>query len=163
MEKRYVLDTSAIISGRGFPGEMETYIPHSVLDEIEHRDMYVPLIERSIVISPSEKFINRARRIARETGDIHKLSRADMDVVALCIQLGAIAVTDDYAIQNVLKHAGLEFLPLNEKGIREEYRWVYRCKGCLRFFREYHEKCPYCGSDLKLVRRKIHSNIPKKS
>jgi rRNA maturation endonuclease Nob1 len=42
-----------------------------------------------------------------------------------------------------------------EGEIKHEYRWVYRCKGCKRYFNEYHEVCPYCGSGLKLVRKKI--------
>jgi len=155
MGKKYILDTSAIISGKDLPSDIETIIPESVLNEILDYEKYQILIGRSIVLKPSEDFIKMAKKAASETGDIYKLSNVDIDVIALTLEYGGIAITDDYAIQNVLSHLSADFVGLNEKGIKERYTWIYRCKGCRRYFKEYHKSCPYCGSELKLVRKKI--------
>ncbi|MEM3965836.1 MAG: DNA-binding protein, partial [Thermoplasmata archaeon] len=97
----------------------------------------------------------KVNQAAKETGDIHKLSPVDIDVIALALDKNCVTITDDYAIQNVIKHLGLEFISLNENGIKKEFKWIYRCKGCKRYFDEFYDVCPFCGSELKLVKKKF--------
>ncbi len=155
MGKKYVLDTSAIISGKNLPLNIEAYMPQTVFKEVKSTEN-LPLLERIIIQVPSDKNVRKAIEAAKETGDIHKLSKTDIDVIALSLDIeDGVTITDDYAIQNVLRHLGKDFVAMNEKGITREFKWIYRCKGCGRYFSEYHNSCPYCGSELKLVKKKF--------
>ncbi|MEL9998668.1 MAG: DNA-binding protein [Thermoplasmata archaeon] len=154
MGKKYVLDTSAIISGKSLPLNIEVYVPKSVLKEIHFKKQYY-ILERSKILNPSKNSVEKVNQAAKETGDIHKLSPVDIDVIALALDKNCVTITDDYAIQNVIKHLGLEFISLNENGIKKEFKWIYRCKGCKRYFDEFYDVCPFCGSELKLVKKKF--------
>jgi UPF0271 protein len=72
-----------------------------------------------------------------------------MEVLALALDTGLPIMTDDYSIQNMATHMGLSVEPVSEKGITEERRWTYRCKGCRRTFDKNMDECPICGSEVR--------------
>ncbi len=148
--KRYVLDSSAIIEGFVPPGDVELYIPPGVEEEVRDRALNFHLYR---VVSPSRYNTKLVVKAAKETGDFPSLSNVDMEVLALALQLNATVVTDDYAIQNVAAHLGLEFQGLHQRGIEEVRRWKWRCTSCGRYYNHYYEECPVCGGELKRVRR----------
>jgi len=153
---RYVLDTSALLSGRTFEGEL--FIPPGVMRELRRRGT-TPQLDAFIdtkvqTLSPQEESIGKIRVKAEETGDIKRLSKVDIDVLALAAELGATLVTDDYSIENIAKLMQIPYEPVMMPPIKEEIHWKYRCKGCGRYWPEWHDKCPICASALKTSRPK---------
>lgn len=160
----YILDTSFFLSGMDPSSvEAECAITPEVRKEVEKglparkMDYY---LESGLVriIAPTEESIRRAMEEASITGDEHRLSKADISVIALALELKGKIITDDYSIQNVAKKMGIEYFPLNERGINEVWRWRYRCTGCGRFFEEYHDSCPVCGMPLKTTSSRRKAN-----
>ncbi len=155
---RFVLDTSAILSGKEFSGQQELYMPPSAEREIKHGRMrrrveYLELTGMK-VRAPSDEAVAKVRAYAKKTGDIVRVSEADIDVIALGIDLGATILTDDYSIQNLARGLGVQYQCICEHGITEEVVWSYRCRGCGKFFNEMKSECPVCGSALKTTRAK---------
>lgn len=152
-----VLDASALLTGRQFPGELAT-VP-GVLLEVRRHGLTPPLeavLETQVrVLSPTTASQKRIRDAAEKTGDVRRLSPTDLELLALALDQGATLVTDDYSIQNVCRTLGIPYEPVVMPGIREEWRWVYRCTGCGTTWPEWHDECPTCGSPLKTARPRI--------
>jgi UPF0271 protein len=153
---RYVLDTSALLSGRAFEGEL--YITPEVMRELRKFGI-TPQLEAFLdnkvrVLTPGKESIHRVRRKAEETGDTKRLSPADIGVLALAVELGATLLTDDYSIENIAKAMGIPYETVMMPAIKEEVHWRYRCTGCLKFWREWHGACPVCGAPLRTSRSK---------
>jgi len=155
MGKKYILDTSAFLSGKSIPLDIEIIIPESVIEELGGSGKYSLLLERSKIIVPSEMSVKIAMEAAERTGDINKLSKTDIDIIALSQEYDATVITDDYAIQNVLKFLNVPYMGMVMKEIKDNFGWVYRCTGCKRYYTRYYESCPVCGSPLKLVKKKL--------
>ncbi|MEM2094230.1 MAG: ribonuclease VapC [Candidatus Bathyarchaeia archaeon] len=89
-------------------------------------------------------------------GDIQKLSQADLDLLALCLDLKTAGqtptlITDDYTIQNVARHLSIPYQALTTHGIRYKFKWSLQCPACKRTYNaNYEEKCcGICGTPLK--------------
>ncbi len=151
---KLVLDTSAILSGMDFGGEV--YLPSSVLREVRKRGTDVrteSLLEaKARVLEPGDEEMERVRGASRKTGDEKRLSQTDRDVLALALQLDAVLITDDYSIQNVASRLSIEYRPAVLPGIRREVGWSYRCSGCGRYWAQPVDQCPVCGSTVKSYR-----------
>ena len=145
----YVLDASAFIH------EYHTTEPTATIpmvreeltgesayryDAMEGSGMHIQL--------PEEGTVERVRRAAERSGDLGVLSTTDVRLLAAALELGAVLVTDDYAIQNVAEKldVGVEFIARD--GIEEERDWRFQCQGCGREFDDSRDRCPICGSDL---------------
>jgi len=94
--------------------------------------------------------------IASFSGDLHYLSKADIQVLALGLEfktLGhkTIIVTDDYAIQNLAKQLSIEFKSILTLGIRRHLQWIRYCPGCYtKYESSYNDRrCEKCGLELK--------------
>lgn len=148
----YVLDTSAILSRKINPGSRNFIIPSSVMGEIS-----LGRIARNIqwlqedlnIREPGAKFLEEASKAAMESGDFNKLSRADMDVLALALEFKAIIITDDFAIENVASKLGISFIGADLKEISKVIKWNFRCTGCGRRFSKFSKDCPVCGHSLR--------------
>lgn len=152
-----VLDASALLTGRQFPGELVTV--SGVLREVRRQGM-TPQLEAILetqvrVLQPAKESEERVRAAAETTGDAQRLSPTDRDLLALALDLGATLVTDDYSIQNLCRVLAITYEPVLLPGIREEWRWSYRCTGCGRTWPEWHGECPTCGSPLKTARPRV--------
>lgn len=110
------------------------------------------------IIEPEKKFTQQAIVKAQETGDYQRLSKEDISVIALCLQLGGELITDDFAISNVAKHMNLKVFPVMTKGA-DKKEWVYVCTGCNTSFSKV-SVCPTCGNKLtrRASKRKSSSN-----
>jgi UPF0271 protein len=75
------------------------------------------------------------------------LSPADRDILALALELGAVLITDDFAVQNVAHRLGIATRSIRQRPARA-IRWRYRCSGCGRYWQEPGD-CPVCGAQIK--------------
>lgn len=92
----------------------------------------------------------------KKTGDFNQLSKQDISVIALCLQMNGEIITDDFAISNVAKNLKLKVSPLMTSGINDVGNWIHYCPGCRKNF-ESGSECPLCGTQLK--RKLIKQNV----
>lgn len=150
------MDTSALFGLEQVPPDWEAFVTEGVLAELEkyndrRAENLIPMLKVSQATTAS---LSKVREAAKGTGDSSRLSRTDMEVLALAYELKAAVVTDDYSIQNLASVLGLEFMPMNMKGITKVVRWNYLCTGCGKVFKESHPDCPVCGSPLRTTRKR---------
>ena len=148
----YVLDTSAILSGKFFGGDIVT--SPKVLDEIKPKGHSWRLLEymKSAglkIISPPQKSIEIVKKTAEKTGDISKLSDTDLEVLALAHYLKATLLTDDYSMQNVAEELKIDYVSVVENGIKKKIKWKYLCASCGKIYEKYVEECVVCGGKIK--------------
>lgn len=147
-----VLDSSALLAGRDLLLD-GMYCTPDVLNEVKGKEptpQLMSMIETRVEIrEPSQDGIAEVRRIAERTGDVKRLSPADIGVLALARDLDATIITDDYSIQNVANEMGLEYRGLSFPDIERKIEWGYRCVGCGKRFEEPMNECPVCGSRIK--------------
>ncbi len=157
--KPLVLDASVILEGMALPPGESCHVAPSVRDEVAKgrpgRTMEGMLAAGLVVREPVPERVAEVRAAAEGTGDIGRMSPADLESVALALELGAVLLTDDYSMQNTAAKLGVEWRGYQQEGISEERRWVYRCRGCNRRFgvdEGGKGECPVCGSGLRQVR-----------
>ena len=99
------------------------------------------------VREPRAEDLARVAAAAVRTGDAGVLSATDREILALALELSAVLVTDDFAVQNVAHRLGIETRSIRQRAARA-IRWRYRCSGCGRYWREPGD-CPVCGAAIK--------------
>lgn len=159
MARPLVLDTSALLAGRPLgPGE-DTLVPSAVMEELRpggrdrrHLDLLLAAGARLVEAAPADRA--RVLAAAREGGEAGRLSPADVDVLAVAVEVGGEIVTDDYTVQNLARRLGVPTRSIQTRGIDSEYRFVPRCTGCGRFLEAQLPECPVCGSPVKMVKDK---------
>lgn len=155
---KFVLDTSAILSGKDFAADQELYSSPKILDELQHGRMkrrLEYLMESGLrVMSPSKVILEEVRKCASETGDIARVTEADIEILSLAKELDAVLLTDDYSIQNLASELNVQYQGVVQEGITQTLKWRYRCKGCGRYWQKMQDSCPVCGSELKTTRKK---------
>ena len=154
-EERRVLDTSALMSGRAFAGELFT--TEDVLRELRKQEALTPQLDTFLavkvrVVSPSKDAVASVRRQSEGTGDAHRLSPTDVRLLAVAKELDATIVTDDYSIQNLARDLGVTYEPILEPGITELVHWRYRCTGCGKAYETWVNPCPVCGAKVRTTR-----------
>jgi len=116
------------------------------------------------VRTPKKIFANRVKASAKLVGDAFFLSEADLQVLALALELktrgySPSIATDDYSIQNVANQMNIKFTSLATFGIRFRLQWIRYCPAChKRYPADYkHNRCEVCGTELKRkpLRRKL--------
>lgn len=148
-----ILDATSFYAGIPFSSQDISYTTPLVLEEIKHikkdQDAITVLIgsNRLKIIEPEKKYIDMVLRKSEETGDYQRLSKEDISIIALCLQLGGELVTDDFAISNVAKHMNLKVLSVMTKGV-DKMNWIYFCPGCRSSFSKV-SICPICGNRLR--------------
>ena len=133
----FVLDASVFFSDIPIDGPACT-TPSVVgeLADLHARCRFEVLAATGLSVrEPREEDLARVEAAAVRTGDAGVLSATDRDILALALELPAVLVTDDFAVQNVAR----------------TIRWRYRCSGCGRYWREPGE-CRVCGAP---IRRKL--------
>mgnify|MGYP001196336779 FL=1 len=109
-------------------------------------------------------WLEKARELAADSGDLPRLSNVDLDVLALAVGLELPLYTDDYRLQNTMQKAGFETKPVGTSGAKQVWRWELRCTGCgnkesvpsdVESSRTGPVKdCQICGSPMLLKRAK---------
>jgi len=160
----FIIDTSAILSGKSINLKDEKMLTTpEVSEELKPggRDYqnFQFLLEMGLEIrSPLKKSIDFIRKKAEETGDLERLSSADIQILSLAVDINsnkdleAVILSDDYSIQNVASNLNIKFQSISQRGILKEYKWQYRCVGCKKRFDTITKTCPICGAKTKLVR-----------
>ena len=98
------------------------------------------------VFDPEKSSINEIKKTAKETGDLEKLSKTDIKVLALAKENRLDIVSDDYNIQNVAEKIGINYISLFSSKITKLIRWGMYCNNCRRFCDR--DACPKCGNQL---------------
>jgi UPF0271 protein len=158
-----VLDTSAMVAGLDpFCINEDLYTVPAVKNEIGKNSMLAFRFltaeenDKVRVVTPDPNFLKSAKKAASEVGDAYFLSEADLQVLALSLQLKAqghlpFIATDDYSIQNVAKQLGIEFKSLITFGIRRRLEWLRYCPACHKIYEATYKssKCDICGTEIK--------------
>ena len=88
---KYVLDTSAILSGKDLYFEGDLFIPDAVEKEVsssQSRKKLGYIMDRGLrVLTPDRAALDEVVTSAERTGDLLRLSQTDMEVIALALQL----------------------------------------------------------------------------
>jgi UPF0271 protein len=160
----FIIDTSAILSGKNINlGEAVMIISPAVYEELKPggRDYrtFQFLLEKGLsIISPSKESLDIIQKTAEETGDKDRLSTADIEILALALDINkevgkeAIILTDDYSIQNVASTLDIKYQNFSQRGIIKKVNWQYRCPGCKKQFNKSVKICPICGTETRLSR-----------
>ena len=149
-----ILDASAFYAGVPFRTSEDCFTTSLVYYEIKHikknHDALGTLLEtnRLKIREPDSESTKRAINASKETGDFPQLSKQDISIIALCIEMNGQIISDDFAISNVAKNLGLEILPIMTKGIKDVGKWIHYCPGC-RTNHSSGTECPACGTPLK--------------
>jgi UPF0271 protein len=157
-----VLDTSALIMGLDPLGlELETYSVPEVTDEL--RDQTGPSYRLAVstaggrlkIRAPTAASIEEITERANMLGDRMVLSKADLSVLALALDLRGegkepVVVSDDYAVQNVAEGMNVAYQPLATLGIRQRFKWTSYCPACFRRYAGGNLRvCQVCGTELR--------------
>lgn len=152
--KKVVLDACSVIRGSHDFSSRPYLLPQKAFLEVGDC-LALDALEAGIesgsvtVKSAGEKSMARVRVAAEKTGDAGSLSEADVEVIAVALEEGAVIETDDYAVQNVASVMGLEYVPCVQDGISSERFYSYFCPGCGRDFTRQTRECPVCASTVK--------------
>ncbi|MEM2909990.1 MAG: hypothetical protein QXO01_02840 [Nitrososphaerota archaeon] len=157
----YVLDSTALIAGQTDFSKKEFATTPSVLSEVMHDESVKNIVEVAVdsgqleVSSPSETSIKEVEEVATSTGDRVRLSRTDLDVLALALEksragLDVVVISDDYSIQNLARRMAIKTIGMIHPGIRKQVTWITYCPMCRS---EYGVSslsvCTKCGAELK--------------
>lgn len=149
-----IIDASAFYVGIPFSSSNEFYTTSLIFDEIKHIKKNHGAIDillatnRLKIQDPSSEFIDIAIEESKKTGDFNQLSKQDISLIALCLQLKGELITDDFAISNLAKNLDIKVSPLMTSGIKDVGIWILYCPGCRKNF-DSGSECPSCGSILK--------------
>ncbi len=161
--KVIILDTSAFIGGFDpLTVPEEQYTVPEVKNELVADSMNVVRFKTAvesgklIIKNPKSVALSEVKETSRKIGDIRYLSEADLQVLALALELkdnglAPLIVTDDYSIQNVANKIGIKFTSLMTFGIKSRIKWTLYCPGCYRKYPSDYkdETCEVCGTELK--------------
>ncbi|MGB9740459.1 MAG: NOB1 family endonuclease [Candidatus Bathyarchaeia archaeon] len=173
VKRAIVLDTSALVAGFDpFSISEEQYTVPLVREELKGnaltRVRLNTAIERGKIIirKPEKTFLDIVKTSATVVGDKFSLSEADLQVLALALELkdqgySPLIASDDYSIQNVANHMGIDFASLATFGIRFQLEWIRYCPACHRKYPADYKlrTCEVCGTELKrkpLRKRNLH-------
>lgn len=116
-------------------------------------------LEKLILKNPSEYFIKLVEEKSKITGDINALSKTDLDLIALALELmnttdnEIILYTNDYSMENLCSALNLKFKALFKNGIKSKIFFEVYCPYCKTIYKseDLNRSCDRCG--LKLKRR----------
>ena len=149
-----ILDASSFYAGIPFASMDEFFTTPLVFEEIKHikknHDALNTLLEtnRLKIREPNEESMKRAIEVSKKTGDYQQLSKQDLSIIALGLELDGQIISDDFAISNVVKNFGLSITSVMTEGISDVGKWVHFCPGC-RCNHDSGKECPSCGTPLK--------------
>jgi UPF0271 protein len=155
---KYVLDSSALLSGKPMPPVCDCAVSPAVVAEVRNgragRALDFLLEAGLQVRSPIAECVGAVRAAAEKTGDSIRISPADVEALALALETGATLLTDDYSMQNLATVEGIAFQAISQRGIVQVWAWVRRCRGCRKEWPEGVAECPDCGSEVRTKRKK---------
>jgi endoribonuclease Nob1 len=174
-DKVFIIDTSAILSGKQFDDPDVLLVTSSlVANELSEggRDFrrFEYLQAKGLEIhAPSKESVDHIERIATEKGEEKRLSKADKELLALAVDVrdqwkkSVVIISDDYSIQNIAAYIDIPFEALSQKGITKKFKWVRRCQGCGKIVSGSVDACPFCGSPVSYKAQAMKSLKKRKT
>lgn len=144
-----VLDTSALIYLNDFRRFDEILTVQEVVDEAIDRITAIKLSTIDMkILEPEKASVEKIKEAARKTGDIDKLSKTDLKILALADQQSATIVSDDHSIQNVAEFMQIPYISTFSDKITKLITWKKYCSACDKYFSS-GRVCRHCGGKLK--------------
>ncbi|MFX0049828.1 MAG: NOB1 family endonuclease [Candidatus Hermodarchaeota archaeon] len=157
----YVLDATAFI-GLNFPILMEPktfpnasfFTTPSVASELKdfRSKMNLEAMKESGLLQFNtpipeiqHKITNKIKMIDPQS----TLSRVDIDILTITLQLKGILITNDFTIQNMAHFLKIPIKSIDGKKITNLRMWQLKCKSCGKNAEIYFQTCPHCGGQLK--------------
>ncbi|MFQ5970595.1 MAG: NOB1 family endonuclease, partial [Nitrososphaerales archaeon] len=140
-----------------FLGSGKYYTTSRVFDEIKHIKRSFSVLEALIdagnleIRNPEARCMEAAKKIARRSGDLARMSEADLSIIALAFEFkdcSPLIVTDDYAVANVAELLSIKVSYVMSKGIKKVGMWLWYCSACGKLYRENEKQCTVCGNRL---------------
>jgi UPF0271 protein len=164
------LDASAFYAGIPFLGS-SCYTTKEVFDEVKHIKGSHAALEVLIdagnlkIVEPEVDNVKDANELARKSGDIAKMSKADLSVIALALHFRGsenepLIVTDDYAVANTAELAGIKVSYVMSRGIRKAGRWIRYCSACGILYSS-EDVCKVCGNKLRMKLKSIKAKAKR--
>lgn len=146
-----VLDTSALIYLNDFRRFDEIMTVQEVVEESKDRITALKLSSIDAkVMEPDSSALKEVKSVAKKTGDIDKLSKTDLKIIALAKENNATIISDDYSIQNVAEKMQIPYLSVFSDKITKLITWKKYCNSCKKYF-DSGRTCKFCGGKLKRV------------
>lgn len=155
MASETALDASAFYAGTAFLSGQKCITTSAVFEEVKHIKKSHAALDALVdsgnlaILDPDEKNVDKVRAAAKKTGDMGKLSAADVSILALALEHSATLASDDYAVANVASVLKVKVAMSSGKGIRETRRYIAYCSACGKAFSPLQKECPLCGNALK--------------
>ena len=145
----FVLDSTVFMVDIALEGQLiTTSSVISELKDLRSKARYEVLRASGLLVQdPRGAYTVRVLHAARETGDVTVLSPADIDLLALALELSATLVSDDFAVHNVAHALGITVRSIQQRTAQPR-KWKYRCSGCGRYYQK-EGICEVCGSQIK--------------
>ncbi len=131
-DKVVVLDTGALLAGLQLRLPGRAVATDLVVEEVKD-EQSVLLLERSIearkleVLTPDPAYVEKAVTLAESAGTVNRLSRADLSVIGVALELRdcgkeVLVASDDYSVQLTAIAANLSVIPVRYRGVKEAGR-----------------------------------------
>ena len=156
----YLIDSSAILSGKPFYERLNHMMASpKIEDEFSQggRDYTILqfLKQKGLhIATPTRESKDIVSDIAQRLGESDRLSAADLELLALAVDIKEqkrkipIIISDDYAIQNLANSLSISFQTISQKGITKKFKWERRCRGCGIRVEPQITICSICGSSV---------------
>ena len=110
-----------------------------------------------VVKKSQDKYSNIVEEISKSTGTTKVLSKNDVSLMGLVLELmdthpeDIILYTNDYSMENLCTMLQIKFKPLYKKGIEEKMYFEVYCPYCKTLHKpeDLNKKCERCGLHLK--------------
>ena len=167
-----VFDTNIFLTGIDFNFFKETIVSTpAIINEIkvkkykdQNRNILQRIelaieLEKLIIKNPTEYYIKLVEEKSKITGDINALSKTDVELIALALELMSttdneiVLYTNDYSMENLCSEFNLKFKALFKNGIKSKIYFEVFCPYCKTIYKaeDLNANCERCG--LKLKRR----------
>lgn len=157
---RFLLDAAAILQGLNVPAAASWTTP-SVLAEVRPGGATGRRAEQLAaaglhVQAPTEDARRRVKAAADNAGVMGRLSPADVDILALSLDVQGLLLTDDYTVQDLADRLGARWQAATTQGIQHQATWRGRCSGCGRWYppKRAGQECPVCGAEIRRKQNK---------
>lgn len=147
------MDANAFYVGVPFRSEDKYYTTSLVFNEIKHIQKNYDILQtllkigRVIIIDAQQSYELQVIKMAKKTGNMQTLSKEDISIIALCLNLKGELITDDFTILNVAKNFGISTRSIMTSGIKNIKNFSYYCPGCNSL--SIHNICNICGTKIK--------------
>jgi UPF0271 protein len=169
-EPLLVLDATAFI-GLDFPkllSKKSSFLTtHGVVSELKdtRSKMNLDVLKYSNRLKfsvPQDSLIEKVKTRIKLIDQQTPLSRVDIEVLALALQVNGTLISNDLNLQNAALHLNIPIKVISGKKITHLRKWQLKCKSCGEVIINEIEVCPFCGGTLNRVlieTTKLNSNL----